>query len=336
MNEIILYSLIVFLIFFLNAKISYKLNLIDYPNKRKIHTKGTIFTGGIAISTALVFSIFLTDILSHNLNLILSIGFLMSIIGFIDDKFNLNVGSKLSLQIIPIFYLIINQNLYLNHLGDYYYFKIDLGSFALPFTLISILFLINAFNYFDGMDGTLCFTTISVLIILFFLNSNQDLQYFLIIILISLIIFLFFNFSIFKLPKTFLGDSGSLLIGFIVSFILIYIANKNLVHPILLAWSVVIFVYEFLSINLIRLKNKKNPFKPGQDHLHYILFDKTNSIFLTNFFMTLINIILFTIGYLSFSLINPVFSLILYIFMFIIFLIFRNKYSKNKIKIKIV
>lgn len=336
MNEIILYSLITILLFYINAKISYKLNLIDLPNKRKIHTKGTIFTGGIALSIALIFSIFLTDILSHNLKLILSIGFLISIIGFIDDKFNLNVGGKLSLQIIPIFYLIVTQNLYLNHLGDYHYFKLDLEAFALPFTLISILFLINAFNYFDGMDGTLSFTTISVLVILLFLNSSKDLQYFLIIILISLIIFLFFNFSIFKLPKTFLGDSGSLLIGFIVSFILIYTANKNLVHPILLAWSVVIFVYEFLSINLIRLKNKKNPFKPGQDHLHYILFDKTNSIFLTNFFMTLINIILFTIGYLSFSLINPLVSLILYTFMFIIFLIFRNKYSKNKIKIKIV
>ena len=72
MNEIILYSLIVFLIFFLNAKISYKLNLIDIPNKRKIHSKGTVFTGGIALSVALVFSIFLTDIFSHKLNLILS------------------------------------------------------------------------------------------------------------------------------------------------------------------------------------------------------------------------------------------------------------------------
>ena len=335
MNEIILYSLTVFLIFFLNAKISYKLKLIDYPNKRKIHSKGTIFTGGIALSIALVFSIFLTDIFSHNLNLILSTGFLISIVGFIDDKFDLNAGGKLSLQIIPIFYLIVIQNFYLNHLGDYYYFKLELGTFALPFTLISILFLINAFNYFDGMDGTLSFTTISVLVILFFLNSNQDLQYFLIIILISLIIFLFFNFSIFKLPKMFLGDSGSLLIGFIISFILIDITNKNLIHPILLAWSIVIFVYEFLSINLIRLKNKKNPFNPGQDHVHYILFDKTKSIFLTNFFITLMNIILFTIGYLSFSLINPLVSLILYTCMFIIFLIFRYKYSKNKIKIKI-
>ena len=55
MNEIILYSFIIFLLLFLNAKISYKLNLIDLPNKRKIHTKGTIFTGGIALSIAFIF-----------------------------------------------------------------------------------------------------------------------------------------------------------------------------------------------------------------------------------------------------------------------------------------
>ena len=186
MNEIILYCLIVFLLLFLNAKISYKLNLIDRPNKRKIHSTVTVFTGGIALSIALIFSIFVTDISSHNLNLIFSIGFLISIVGFIDDKFDLNAGSKLSLQIIPIFYLIVIQNFYLNHLGDYHYFKLELGAFVLPFTLISILFLINAFNYFDGMDGTLIFTTISVLIILYFLNSNQNLQYFL--------IFLFLNY----------------------------------------------------------------------------------------------------------------------------------------------
>ena len=49
----------------------------------------------------------------------------------------------------------------------------------------------------------------------------------------------------------------SLLIGFVISFILIYLANENLIHPILLAWSIVIFVYEFLTVNLIRIVNNK-------------------------------------------------------------------------------
>ena len=327
-NTIIIYSLLSFLILFLCGKVSYKLNLLDHPNKRKIHTKATAYTGGFAISVILLFSIFLFAVSDKNLNIILSIAFLISIIGLIDDKYNLDVSSKLSLQIIPIFYLVVFENLALQQIGDYNYFKVELGSFVIPFTLMCVLLLINAFNYFDGIDGTLGFTSISVLIILYFLIPNQNFQLFLILILIPLTIFLCFNFSLFKLPKLFLGDSGSLLIGFVIAFVLIYLANQNLTHPILLAWSVVIFVYEFLSINLIRLKNKKDPLKAGQDHLHHLLLNNTKSIFLTNFFISIMNIILFIIGYLSFLLISPLISLILFITFFLIFLILRNNYSK--------
>ena len=327
-NTIIIYSLLSFLILFLCGKVSYKLNLLDHPNKRKIHTKATAYTGGFAISVILLFSIFLFAVSDKNLNIILSIAFLISIIGLIDDKYNLDVSSKLSLQIIPIFYLVVFENLALQQIGDYNYFKVELGSFVIPFTLMCVLLLINAFNYFDGTDGTLGFTSISVLIILYFLIPNQNFQLFLILILIPLAMFLCFNFSLFKLPKLFLGDSGSLLIGFVIAFVLIYLANQNLAHPILLAWSVVIFVYEFLSIHLIRLKNKKDPLKAGQDHLHHLLLNNTKSIFLTNFFISIMNIILFIIGYLSFLLISPLISLILFITFFIIFLILRNNYSK--------
>ena len=334
-NELIIYTLVSFLLLFLFAKISYKLNLVDLPSKRKIHTKAISYTGGIAISVILVLSILLLEISENNLNNILSIAFLISIIGLIDDKYNLNVGGKLSLQIIPILFLIIFENLTLNQLGDYNYFKLELGTFKIPFTLICVLFLINSFNYFDGLDGVLSFTTISVLAILYFLTSNQNSQLFLIIILIPISIFLFFNFSLLRLPKMFLGDSGSLLLGFIISFLLIYFANQNLIHPILLAWSIAIFVYEFLSINIIRLRDKRNLFKAGQDHIHNILFKKTKSVFLTNFFITLTNIILFIIGYLSFVLISPLTSLILFIALFFIFLILRNQYSMKNKKIRL-
>ncbi len=330
--EIIVYSLFSFLLLFLFTKISYKLNLVDIPDNRKIHSRETAYTGGISISLIFLFTLQYLDIFDRNLGLILSISFLISLVGLIDDKYHLNTGGKLSLQIIPVFYLIIFEGFVLNHIGDYNYFKLELGTFAVPFTLLSVLFLTNAFNYFDGLDGTLGFTTISVLGILLFLvrNESTSLNLFLLTLSVPIIIFLCFNFSIFKLPKLFLGDSGSLMLGFIISFVLIYLANQRLIHPILLAWSVVIFVYEFLSVNLIRLKNNQNPFKAGQDHLHHLLFKKTKSIFITNLFIFLINIILFIIGYFSFLIINPIFSLILFMSFFIIFLFLRNKYSNSK------
>ena len=329
---IIIYSLISFLLLFLCSKISYKLNFVDLPNKRKIHSNATAFTGGIIISVILLTSLKLFEnyfyfYLNRNLNLIFSMAFLISLVGLIDDKFNLNAGGKLSLQIIPIFYLVVFENLALFNIGNYNYFIIELGAFVVPFTLISVLFLINSFNYFDGLDGTLSSICISIIIILFFLISDQNLKIFLLILVIPLIIFLLFNFSFLKLPKLFLGDNGSLLLGFIFSFFLIYLSNQNIVHPILLAWSIVIFVYEFLSINIIRLKNNKNPLKAGQDHIHHLIFKKCNSVSKTNLILILINLTFFIFGYLAFFIISELFSLILFIILFFIFLIFRNKYS---------
>ena len=337
-SSILIYLLLNFALLFLFGKMSYSLNLVDVPNKRKIHTQATAYTGGIALSIILLCSIILFDSFNRSLSLILSIGFLISIVGLIDDKYNLNIGGKLSLQIIPIFYLIIFEKFALNQIGNYGLFDTGLGAFSIPFTFLSVLFLINAFNYFDGVDGTLGFATISIFGILYFLSieesshfliSDQNSHFFLIAIIIPISVFLLFNFSFLKLPKMFLGDSGSLLLGFVVSFILIFFANQNFIHPILLAWSVAIFVYEFLSINIIRLINKQKLFKAGQDHLHHLILKKYNSIFFTNFFITSLNVIFFLIGYFSNLLFNQLTSLILFIIIFIIFFIVRKKYSSK-------
>lgn len=328
-NIIIIYSIISFLIFILVSKISYKYNLTDAPNERKLHLQKTAYTGGIALGIIFLCKLLLFDIHDVTLNLILSIAFLISIIGFIDDKYHLKIGSKLSLQLFPIFYLIVFGNLTLTNLGYYNYFTLSLGSFEVPFTILSVLLLVNAFNYFDGIDGALGFSSISVLVILYFLIPDQKLKLFLITISIPIGIFLFFNFSILNFPKLFLGDCGSLILGFIISFILIYLASKNIIHPILLAWSIAIFVYEFLSINLIRIINKINPFKAGRDHLHHILLNSNKSIFLTNLILSLTNISLFIIGYLSFIFINQLTSLALFILLFIIFLFLRFRYFKK-------
>jgi len=326
LNIIIVYSIVSFLALFSIAVFSYKLNLLDIPDKRKMHLKPTAYTGGLALCFIYIFAIFLFNFSDQKLDLIFSIAFLIGVVGFIDDKYSLNVGGKLSLQVIPIIYLILLENFNLNQIGYYNYFKLELNSFSVPFTLLSVIFLINAFNYFDGLDGTLSFVSISVLGILFFLTSNEDIELFLITILIPILIFLCFNFSILKLPKLFFGDSGSLLLGFIISFILIYLANQKIVHPVLLAFSISIFVYEFLSINLIRIINKKKIFGPGMDHLHHILFKKNKSLFLTNFMISITNIIFFIFGYLSFEFINSLASLILFMILFIIFFILRKKF----------
>ena len=324
--NLFIYSLVSFLTLFSISKFSYNYKFLDVPNKRKIHSNPVAYTGGLALCCIYIFSIYLFDFSNQKLDLILSIAFLIGIVGFIDDKYDLNTGGKLSLQIFPIIYLILQESLTLNQIGDYDYFKVELGTFSIPFSLLCVIFLINAFNYFDGLDGTLSFSSVSVLCILIFLTLNNNTHLFLIIIMMPILIFLCFNFSIFSLPKLFLGDSGSLLLGFIISFTIIYLANQKVAHPILLAFSISIFAYEFLSINLIRIINKKGIFSAGLDHLHHILLKKNKSLLLTNFLISTMNIIFFILGYLSFKFINPLASLILFIFFFIIFFIIRKKF----------
>tara|TARA_Y100000768_G_scaffold63599_1_gene43702 strand:+ start:3127 stop:4134 length:1008 start_codon:yes stop_codon:yes gene_type:complete len=327
MISILNYIALCFVIFYCFTLLSYKFNYIDIPDQRKIHSKPTAYTGGISTSIILLFALLyfeIFDVLDRKINLIISIGFLTSIVGLIDDRYNLNVGTKLSLQIVPVFYLIAFENIVLSEIGNYIFFVLELGVFKIPFTVICVLFLTNAFNYFDGLDGTLSFSCMSVLAILYFLLFDYNFKYLFILLIIPLSIFLFFNFRIFNLPKLFLGDSGSLFYGFLISFLLIHIASLNIIHPILLAWSIVIFVYEFLSINIIRIKNKIDPFRAGKDHLHHVLLKKFKSKLTVNLIIVTLNFLLFIIGYLSFYLLNALASFILYLIFFIFFLIIRD------------
>ena len=103
---LIIYIFLSFIIFLISSKLSYILNLTDVPNKRKIHSKPVAFTGGITISIVLLCSIIIFDSYNKTLSLILSIGFLISTVGLIDDRYNLSSGNKLSLQVITILYLL--------------------------------------------------------------------------------------------------------------------------------------------------------------------------------------------------------------------------------------
>ena len=137
--EIVIFTLLSFLLLFICTKISYKFNLVDLPNNRKIHLKPTAYTGGITLSIIYLLAILLFNINDIQLQFILLAGFFISIVGLIDDEYNLNIISKLILQLLPILYLIFFKELALTSMGDYYYFKLNLGDFKIVFTLLASL-----------------------------------------------------------------------------------------------------------------------------------------------------------------------------------------------------
>ena len=267
---VIIYVLISSVIIYLSRYLGY----FDKPNKRGIHKVPIVNTGGLIIYL-FILSVTSQSELNYNLELIISIGFFICITGFIDDRINLNPSSKIVLVIIPSIYLILN-GISISDLGQYEYLgNLELGKFKIPFLLLAIGLLINATNYIDGIDGLLLTFFLSCLIYYIFLIDDIKtiylLKYFIIAGAFNLILNLLPSKNKFKV---FSGDSGSLFIGFFISFMTIELYNSFNIHPAILIWPLWYPIYDFLFVSINRLIHKKSIFKADNTHLHHMVSAK--------------------------------------------------------------
>ena len=304
-------------------RVAYKFNLLDYPSSRKLHSKETPFTGGLVLIIFFIFFgnyFFFSD---HLIKLIIFSSVSIGVLGFVDDKFTLSPILKISfLTAITLFVAFNNINIIT--LGNYHYLgNLYLGDYSIIFTVLCILFLTNAFNYNDGIDGLTIFTFLTSSSLLIFISDNGEINFLLMYINTILLILLLYNLSIFKLPKIFLGNTGSLLLGFFFSLVMIYLNRYQGVDALLIAWCVAYLVYEFLATNLYRLLKKKKLTQSGDDHMHYALLARFKSKTVTSIIINLINILLFLIGLLTLK-INNLLSMLSFIFLF--FLYFQIRY----------
>ncbi len=183
----------IFLFYFSNI-ISKKFNLLDFPNKRKIHFEPIPFTGGLGLILSFFFTIWVLHVDYILLNVIFS-SFLILCLGVLDDKYKINIGTRIFFQILIIFFFINTYHIEINYIFKIdNSFKLSLGGFSLIFTLLSVVFFINACNYLDGIDGLLTIQTITIFLFFSFLQFyihniiNTDLLY----LIIPMIVFLFF------------------------------------------------------------------------------------------------------------------------------------------------
>ena len=315
----LIYILISSSIIYLSRHLGY----FDKPNKRTIHRIPTINTGGLIIYLFFL-SVTSQGEFNYNIELIVSIGFFVCLTGFIDDRINLNPSSKIILIIIPSIYLILN-GISINDLGQYEYLgNLELGKFKIPFLLLAIGLLINATNYIDGIDGLLLTFFLSCLIYYIFLIDDIKtinlLKFFVIAGFLNLILNLLpskYKFKVFS------GDSGSLFIGFFISFMTIELYSSFNIHPAILIWPLWYPVYDFLFVSINRLINKKSIFKPDNTHLHHAINKKFygNRILPLILFL-LVNSSIIFLGY-EISKISKLLSLSIFIIGFALFFIIR-------------
>tara|TARA_X000000368_G_scaffold418448_1_gene418124 strand:- start:1120 stop:2160 length:1041 start_codon:yes stop_codon:yes gene_type:complete len=323
-----------------NAKI---LNLVDKPNNRKKHVGEIPMVGGISIFLSIFTYSFLVE-LDRAYELLILSSILIFISGILDDLYGLKVSTRIIFHLLATL-IMIYAGYQVNNIGYYDYFgNLDLSFFSIPFTIIAVLLLTNAFNWIDGLDGLAAAMFIQSLIVsnifIFINNLNFNIDTLQILLILNITIFLFINLNFLKLGKSFLGNSGSVLLGYLLAWTLIfYVFQKDVdLHPILIAWSISYPIFDITYTLLKRALLRKNLFRPDRNHLHHFLQDRKFEDRSILFALVILSLILSLLGGLIFYIFGAFYSLILFIIFYTSYLTinlyfihnwFNNDYHNN-------
>lgn len=315
-------------------RLAIKVSLLDSPYKRNFHQDQTPLIGGISIflSSLLTSFIFFEAISSDLLTLILC-GGLMLILGVIDDRFDLPASKKLFFQTLIALTFIIVTDCTINNLGAPLGFSssLELGLLSVPFTLFAIVGLTNAFNMIDGCDGLASSLIIIALLALLIFESSElnDSNHLLLLIFASnLIVFQFFNFSKNENTKVFLGDGGSLFLGFIVAINLVKFVNKNTLYdPSIALWFTAVIIFDFCAVIVVRKLKRRKMFAADRSHIHHLLLSLGLSHFQTTALISAAAVVLLLFGVIV-TTNQPSFSFWSFLALFFLYLSFRFFFRK--------
>ena len=266
-------------------KVAIHVNAMDEPNARKIHKVPMPRLGGLAIYLAFLLGYMLYGEVSTQMLSILIGGFLLILVGFIDDIKSVPARYKLVVQIIAATIVVLYGDLSFSEVSVFGY-KIYFNEFWGSLTsIVFIVAITNAINLIDGMDGlaagisSIYFLTIAI--IAFILNRIGGLD--VIISLIMLGATLGFLVHNFPPAKIFMGDSGSLFLGFMISVIALLgykvTTFTSLIVPIVI---LAIPIFDTIFAILRRLLKGQNIGVADKEHFHHQLlkmrYSQTKSI----------------------------------------------------------
>lgn len=257
-----------------------KFRLFDVPDKRKEHSTPIPTMGGIASGIGMLAACglwfhFTRD--TFNISFFFSIGVLLAI-GIMDDLKNMPARYKLALQLAVAFLITFSGVRISSFNGLFGIYELSTSA-QYTVTILAIAGITNAFNLIDGIDGLaggLGF--MSLMILGLFLTLSNDSNNAIIAFALggSILGFLYYNFNP---ARIFMGDTGSLVLGFVVSVLCIRLIqlNTQTVYPVIphvpiFTLSIVaIPVFDTLRVFTLRIWQGKSPFTPDKNHVHHVL-----------------------------------------------------------------
>ncbi|WP_368653317.1 glycosyltransferase family 4 protein [Ornithinibacillus sp. 4-3] len=249
-----------------------KFEVLDHPNRRKIHENPTPRLGGVAIFIGSYLGILYLQPQHEHLWEIFFGSLIIVIIGALDDRFELRPYVKLGGHIAAAA-LVISSGLVIEKITLPFFGVVELGFISVLVTFIWIIGITNAINLIDGLDGlatgvtTIAFTS---MLIMAMIDVRVVAAYFCIVLIGSNLGFLYHNFYP---AKIYMGDSGSNFLGYMIAVVSILGLFKNIallsfIIPVILL-AVPIFDTFFAIVR--RIKNKESIMVADNYHVHYQL-----------------------------------------------------------------
>ncbi|GAB1451598.1 MraY family glycosyltransferase [Draconibacterium sp.] len=273
-------------------RVAHAKHLFEPFSARKVHTKVVPPMGGVAIFIGFtISSIIATDGISFDaLKYIIASVIIMFFIGLKDDLMDISAKKKLIIQVFAAIILIALGNVrFTNMHGILGFTDIGFGA-SLILSLFAMVVIINAFNLIDGIDGLasgLAILAASTFGSWFYLSGHPQFAILSFALVGSLVGFFIYNvFG--KRNKLFMGDTGSLIIGLIISALVVKFNEFNINNTVPYAISaapalsfaiIIVPLIDTLRVMTIRISNKKSPFAADKNHIHHRLLKLVKSHF---------------------------------------------------------
>jgi len=253
--------------------------LVDHPGGRKRHAAPVPLTGGIAITAGLIFALAVSFSAFAQYSAFFAGVLLLALVGLMDDLGEVSPGTKLLLQVVAALLMTSWGENFLVNLGDLFGTNpINTRHWAIPLTVLAALAVVNAINMLDGLDGLAGSLVLGILLVLTAFAwsiGDPNSAKILVVLAGALAGFLFFNlpWPLRGRHRTFMGDAGSMVLGFAVAWFSVALTQRGAVTvpPPVMLWVLGIVLMDVFTVTVRRLARRRSPMAADRDHIHHML-----------------------------------------------------------------